>query len=698
MKLRTTLILTIATLFVAIPLVAQEKSAITHEAIWMMKRVGSPVPSPDGRWVLFEVTVPDYDPKKEVSDFWIVPSDGSEEPRRLTATKAGEGSPTWSPDSKRLAFTAKRDEEETTQIYVMDLARGGDPIQITSSPVSARRPRWSPDGSKILYESSMWPGATDEESNEKLNKEHKDAKSSLKAYEGFPIRAWDRWRDDSRPDLFVIDAKEGAKARNLLAGSKLVAEPGFAGGAGRSGDSLQGEWAPDGKSIVFTATTDANKAAFARVNSHIYQLSLSGGEPVALTSGDVDYGSPRFRPDGKGLCFSTRLVGDALYANSDLACANWPWDRKITNVTASFDRSPEGWDFTPDGKTIYFAADDAGLTHIHAVSTSGGIVERVVEAEAGAYSGIAIAEKAKGTMLFANWGSAINPNEVVRVDVNKKAHTNLTKINVEAAANIDWLPPRHFWFTNEEGLRIHSMIVLPPAFDATKKYPLFVMMHGGHAGMWTDAISLRWNYHLLGAPGYVVLLTDYRGSTGYGIDFTLAIHGDPLKGPAKDINDAADEAIRLFPFIDETRQVIAGASYGGHLANWMEATTTRYKCIISHAGLSSLSTQWGTSDSVYHREVMVGGPPWENDPLWKEQSPITYANDFKTPIMLSIGENDFRVPLSNTLEMWTVLQRQQVPSRLLYWPDENHWILKPENSKRFYEELHAWVERWTGGE
>jgi dipeptidyl aminopeptidase/acylaminoacyl peptidase len=675
-------------------LAGQQKKPITHDAIWMMKRVGAPVPSPDGRQVVFDVTVPDYDPKKETSDFWIAPSDGSEEPRRLTATKGNEGSPVWSPDSTRLAFTSKRDDAETTQIYVMDLARGGDPIQITSTALSARRPRWSPDGNKILYESSIWPGATDDESNAKIDKERKDAKSSLKAYDGFPIRAWDRWIDESQPRLFVIDAKEGATPRDLLSGSKLVADPGFAGGSGRTGESFQGEWAPDGRSVVFTATTERNRAAYARVQSHIYQVSIDGGEPVALTSGDVDYGAPRFRPDGKALCFNTRLSGTALYAHTELACADWPWSRKINNLTAAFDRSPEGWAFSPDSKTIYFTADDAGLTHIHSVPTAGGSVDRVIEAEAGVYGNIAIPEKARGTMLFANWGSSVNPAEVVQVDLDKKTRKNLTKINVDASAAIDWLPPRHFWFTSDEGLRIHSMIVLPPAFDESKKYPLFVMMHGGHASMWTDSITLRWNYHLLGAPGYVVLLTDYRGSTGYGKDFTLAIHRDPLKGPAKDVNDAADEAIRRFPFIDGTRQVVAGASYGGHLANWMEATTTRYKCIISHAGLSSLSTQWGTSDSIYHREIMIGGPPWDDDPLWREQSPITRAAHFKTPIMLSVGEKDFRVPLSNTLEMWNVLQRQQVPSRLLYWPDENHWILKPENSRRFFDEVHAWVARW----
>jgi dipeptidyl aminopeptidase/acylaminoacyl peptidase len=223
-------------------------------------------------------------------------------------------------------------------------------------------------------------------------------------------------------------------------------------------------------------------------------------------------------------------------------------------------------------------------------------------------------------------------------------------------------------------------------------------MHGGHASMWRDSITRRWNYHLLAKPGYVVLLTDYVGSTGYGEKFTRDILGDPLRGSADDINAAADEAIRRFAFIDGTRLAAAGASYGGHLANWMEATTTRYKCLISHAGLVSLYSQWATSDVIYHRERMMSGPFWENTAAWLDQSPSTYAKDFKTPMLLTVGENDFRVPLNNVLEMWSLLQRQRVPSRLLVWPDENHWILKGENSRVFYQEVHQWLARWLGTE
>jgi dipeptidyl aminopeptidase/acylaminoacyl peptidase len=219
-------------------------------------------------------------------------------------------------------------------------------------------------------------------------------------------------------------------------------------------------------------------------------------------------------------------------------------------------------------------------------------------------------------------------------------------------------------------------------------------MHGGPAGMWKDQFFLRWNYHLIAQPGYVVLMTDYVGSTGYGEAHAQGIQLDPLKTPADEINQAADEAIKRYPFIDATRQAAGGASYGGHLANWMQATTTRYKCLVSHAGLVNLEAQWGTSDAIYHRELQSGGPPWEQGTVWKTQNPIRFAAKFKTPVLVTVGERDFRVPLNNTLEYWSALQRMKVPSKLLVFPRANHWILNGEDSRFFYSELHAWLKRW----
>jgi dipeptidyl aminopeptidase/acylaminoacyl peptidase len=312
----------------------------------------------------------------------------------------------------------------------------------------------------------------------------------------------------------------------------------------------------------------------------------------------------------------------------------------------------------------------------------------------GVYTSLSVATDAREPMLVARYDAANRPPELVRLRPSQ-GYDVLTGFNAKAlleGPHLSWL--ESFMFTASNGRRIHSFLVKPPGFDPKRRYPLLVLLHGGPHSAWRDSFGLRWNYHLLASPGYVVLLTNYSGSTGYGEAFAQSIERDPLDGPAREINEAADEAIRRYPFIDASRQCAGGASYGGHLANWLEATTMRYRCLISHAGLADLEVQWGTSDSAYHREVMIGSPPWGGDPLWRAQSPIAYADRFATPILLSVGDRDYRVPLNNTLAMWTALQRREVPSRLLVFPDANHWITKAEDSRRWYDEVAQWLQRY----
>jgi len=672
----------------------QSKKPITHEALWLMKRVSNPVPSPDGRWVVFEVKEPAYDEKNEITDLWVVAADGRGTPRRLTSTKSGESDAAWSIDSRRLVFVARREGDEVNQIYQMDMAAGGDPIRVTNSPVGVRAPQFNPAGDALLYVGSVYPTAADEDANRRMVAEKKEAKSKVRIYESFPIRRWDTWLDETQTHLFVTNLDGKGKGRDVLAGTKMI-EPGFSGRFGEgSKEELDAVWAPDGESIVFAATTSRNASAYASVGTHLYQVSKDGGEPRVLTSGDNSYYNPRFSPDGRTLCAKLNDEKGRIYSLDRLTCTGWPWGGTLRQTTASFDRSVGTWAFTPDSRTIYLTAEDAGLEKIYSVPVSGGETVLAFEPPGGVYTSLSIPSKAPSTALVASWGSAINPVEVVRLEPSQRNHKLLTRMSVDQAGGIDWQPVRHFWFTSKRGRKIHSMIALPSGFDESRKYPLFVLIHGGAHNMWRDAITFRWNYHLLASPGYVLLLTDYTGSTGYGERFALDILGDPLKGPGEEINEAADEAVKRFPFIDASRQAAGGASYGGHLANWLEATTTRYKCLIAHAGLANLESQWGTSDTIYGRELMAGGPVWEQGAVWREQNPIRYAANFKTPMLLSVGENDFRVPLNQTLEMWSALQRMRVPSRLLVWPDENHWILKGENSRVFYREVHAWLSRW----
>ena len=675
------------------------KQPLTHETMWLMKRVGAPLPSPDGKWVVFPLTEPSYDSKEQVADLWLVPADGSAPPRRLTASKAGESGAAWSPDSRRIAFSAKRDGDEQGQIYVIDVVGGGEAQRVTSVSTGAQSPQFSPDGKRILFFSSIFRDAADEEANKAAAKDAKDRKFNVRVYESFPIRNWDRWIDPDRQlHLFVQGLEPSGAAKDLLAGTRLAREAGFSGSLGGSaGESIDAEWSPDGQSIVFAVTTERNAAAYAEIRTDLYRVSVGGGEPERIAREDGGYGSPMFSPDGRTLYATFEPNNRKMYNLTRLVAFDWPSMRNRRVITSNTDRSVGSYAITADNRTIYFTAEDAGLEKIYSVPAAGGEVKLAVAPERGVYTNLEIASESATPVMVALWGSSIDPAEVVRIDPARGTRRNLTSFTVEQARQIDWEAPQHFWFTSSRGKRIHNFIVTPPSFDPAKKYPLFVLMHGGPANMWRDQISLRWNYHLLAKPGYVMLMTNYTGSTGFGEKFAQDIQGDPLKGPAQEINEAADEAIRRFPFIDASRQVAGGASYGGHLANWMEATTTRYKALISHAGLINLESQWGTSDSIYHRELSAGMPPWESteNSIWREQNPIRFASNFKTPMLLSVGEKDFRVPLNQTLENWSVLQRMKVPSKLLVFPDENHWILNGENSRVFYQHVWDWIDRWT---
>ncbi len=422
-----------------------------------------------------------------------------------------------------------------------------------------------------------------------------------------------------------------------------------------------------GARCVFTATTERWHAAFAHVGYHLYRMPADGGEPRIVSPATGEYGDARFSANGKALYFEYELQDSEVYHLPRLYRVAWPAGGEASLVARDFDRDASRYALTPDSKIIYLLVPEAGKENLYRVAADGGKPTLVIEPATGGYTSLEIPQKAAKPILIAAYGSSVSPAEIVRIDPARRTHANLTQVNTAAAAAIDWQPPQHFYFTSAKGRNIHNMIVLPPAFDAAKKYPMLVLIHGGAASNNPDQIGLRWNYHLLAAPGYVILMTDYTGSTSFGEKFAQAIKLDPLRTPGDEINQAVDEAIKRYAFVDGSRLCAAGASYGGHLANWIEATTTRYKCIVSHAGEVDLTSQWGTSDGIYGREVTNGGPPWEGNPVWRDQSPLSYAANWKTPMLLSIGERDFRVPINNTLENWSALQRMHVakpPARL----------------------------------
>ena len=668
------------------------KHVITHEDVWLMNRISGAVPSPDGKSVIIAVTLPAYDSKDQVTDFWIKSLTGDTPVEQLTHTKHIKGLPVWSPDSKQIAYTMKNTATSPSQIHLLTLADKKD-VEFTHLTLGASAPKWSPSGAQLLFVSPTYPGCLTEEENKAADKEHKVRKYNAKAYEQFPPRFWMEWLDDKRLHPFVQDVKAGSQAMDLLAGSVFAKNPGFSGSHEGEDQKLECLWTPEGDAILFVASINAQDAAKSYVPVHIFKLKLTKGEPEMLTQGSTSYDSLTFTKDSKSLISLSRDdVPNEVYDLTRLVSFNWPALDKITSLTKSLDRSVSNYAVTEN--KIYFTYEHAGLEKLYSVGLNGGEIKQESSFKTGSVAGI----RAGADAIVGTWDSVTSPAEVYLL--NSKEPKRLTQFNTQRAEAIDWLPAEHFWFTAKDGQKIHSMIIKPPHFDPTKKYPLFVVIHGGAASMWKDQFVLRWNYHLLAAPGYVVLLTDYKGSTGYGEAFARAIKLDPLKGPADEINEAADQAIARYSFIDATRQAAGGASYGGHLSNWLEATTTRYKAIISHAGEMDLVMQWGTSDSIYGREVNSGSPVWGNSPVWREQSPVMQGGNhdkgtgFVTPILITVGEKDYRVPINNALLNFATEQRLGVPSKLLVFPDAGHWILKGEDSRYWYSEVHAWLAKY----
>ncbi len=684
------LLVALAWALAALPLFAAEPALkpITHEDVWLHRRVSAPVPSPDGKWVVFTVSDVAYDAKDNNADFWLKSLTDDSAPRRITFTKGGEGSAAWSPDGSRVAFTARREGDEASQVYVLNLRDGGEAERVTSLQLGARSPKWSPDGKQLLFVSNVYPGAHDEEAIKKAAKERKDRKYSARSYESFPVRFWDRWLDDQTPTLWVQDAVAGAKPRNLLAGTKLYDQPGFG-----TGGELSAVWAPDGQSVVFIASLNRNETAFADTHNHLFEVALAGGEPKQLTNDLGGYSQPQFSADGKRLFARFTANNDEVYNNANLVSFDWAARGGRQVLTAGLDRSVSTYALPAGSDRIYFTYEHAGLEKLYSVSYAGGDVREEPSLPTGCIGSL----EAGGSVLVGTWDSVSMPPEVYRFDGGPKV---LTSFNAERFAKLDLPAAEHFWFKSAKGRDIHNLLIKPAGFDPTKKYPVFTVIHGGFANMWRDTFVIRWNYHLLAQPGYLIVLTNYTGSTGFGEEFSRRIKLDPLKTPADEINEAVDEVVKRYPFADGTRLAAGGASYGGHLANWLQATTTRYKAIISHAGLMDLASQWSTSDTMFGRETQMGGPPWAGSPVWMEQSPFYQAGNhakgtgFKTPILITIGENDFRVPLNQSLQNWAIQQRLQVPSKFIVFPDENHWVLKGENSRYFYSEVHAWLAKY----
>jgi dipeptidyl aminopeptidase/acylaminoacyl peptidase len=653
-----------------------QKPAMTHESMWLLKKIGTPALSPSGKWVIYSRTETSYNPDEQTTDLWLAAADGSSEPRKITNSKGGEDNYFWHPSANQIFFTAKREGDEVAQLYRLNLDLGGEAQRITNISTGVLTPKISSDGSKIAFTSRVYATAFTDSLSKKIAEEKKKVKTKARVYTSFPVRYWDSWLDEKQSHVYVMDLKaEKPTPQNIFSQVSLVNSAGFQLGSFT--------FSPDASQIIFTATTEYNTTAYQSANSHLYAVNISGGAENRLSPDATDYSQVQFSEDGKHLIATGHLNGNKIYYLDHIYRFTWPSMGERTELASGLDRPINDWEVS--GSSIIASIEDQGVDRAIQISIEKGGFTDVFGGDAGSITGLSVS----GNAIAYNYQTIAAPAEVFVWNAGKSIA--ISQANDAALAKMDLPKSEVYWTKSSRGKMIRSVILRPAGFDPSKKYPLFVLMHGGPAISFKDAFNFRWNPYVLGSSKYVIVMTDYTGSVGYGEKFAQDIQLDPFKGPGNEILEAAVDAIMRYSFIDASRQAAGGASYGGHLANWMQASTSHFKCLVAHAGLVNSEAQWGTSDVIWGRELMNGGAPWVPTKTWKEQNPMRFAANFKTPMLLTVGENDFRVPINNTLENWSIHQRLQIPSKLIVFPGENHWILNPDNSKFHYQEVGNWL-------
>ena len=666
-------------LAIASPAIAAGRPITTTDLL-ALARISDPQLSPDGTRVLYTVATPDLSANRTVRDVWMI-TIATGETRNLT-NNGRDGGARWSPDGKTIAFVSTRDTG--THIYLMSADGSGAPKPLTALSSGVDNIVWAPDGRAIAFTSEVFPDCKDDACNKARTEEREKNPVRARVYDRLLYRHWTTWSDGTRVHLFVVPVA-GGTPRDLTAGADYDVPP-----RQREGPHPIA-FAPDSRTICFTAVTDAVEAT--STNGDLFEVEVTGGTPKRLTTNPGFDGAPAYSPDGAWIAYHSQ-------ARAGYESDKWRLmilDRKTgrsSSLTDGFDRSVNALVWSSDGATIYFNAEDRGALPVFSIaarpsSSASTAVPKAVTP--GMYDG-EFAVGANGSLVVAR-SSLTAPVELFAIDRTGQAKP-MTRHNATLLASLDLAKPESFTFKGAGGTEVQGFLVKPPAFDASKKYPVLMLLHGGPQTQWGDTWSFRWNAQTFASPGYVVVMINRRGSTGFGQKFTDDIRLDWGGKPFEDLMSGLDFVLTKYPFTNRDRVGAAGASYGGFMIDWMASKAKgRFQVLVSHAGVYNQTSMYATEE-LWFPERDLGGTPWSNPAVYLEMSPHTYAAEFgkyKTPTLVIAGELDFRVPYTQSLEFYSALQRQGVPSKLIVFPDEGHWILKPQNSAFWYREVLGWL-------
>jgi dipeptidyl aminopeptidase/acylaminoacyl peptidase len=658
---------------------SQSAKTFTIEDLIKTRRVSDPQISPDGRNIVYTITDTDKSANRRTTQIYLISVDGGDT-RQLTNEKASANSPRWSPDGRRLAYISARDGE--SQVWTIDV-ESGESRRVTSLATGAANPVWSPDGKWIAFTSEVYPDCGSDNCNRLRAQAAASSKVKAKTTESLLYRHWTTWKDGKRNHIFVV-AGEGGEARDLTPGD-YDAPPFVLGGM------ADYSFSPDSKELAFARNTDRVEAL--STNGDVFVVGVSGGEARRITGenpgNDV---SPRYSADGRYIAYRAQV--QAGYESD-----RWRlmlYDRRTGQthcLTDAIDANIESFVFAPSSDRILAIVHERARHPIYEIPLTGASIRRLISD--GFNDELDISTDGRSIVFTRQ--SLTHPAEICRSTASGGVVNVLTHTNDAAYAEFNFKPAEEVTWEGAGGAKVQGWLIRPANFSAARKWPLIVLIHGGPQGAWDDAWSYRWNPQVFAAAGYIVFMPNPRGSTSFGQKFTEEISGDWAGKVYADVISGVAYVATL-PFVDRERIGAAGGSFGGYMVNWIaghnEDSRVRFKALVSHAGPFNLVSFYGATDELWFPEWEFKGTPWTNADMYRKWSPHLAVKDFRTPTLVIHGELDYRVPVTEGLQMFTALQRQGVESKLLVYPDEGHWILKPQNSELWYNTVLDWFERY----
>ena len=651
---------------------ADETKPLSIEVLWEMDRVGSPVISPAGDHVVVPVTRWDVETDESETRLWLLSTAGGVQ-RPLTAEGASAGSPVFSPDGSTLAFTSKRDDDEAAQIYLLPMGGPGEATRLGDVPTGVSALRWV--GEHVYFVTRVWPDKTWQEMAEQIAAD-KDSKVSARQWNALPYSHWDHWIDEDRQaHVFRIPAVGGeVEAVTQRMGREL---PRSTQGVGSY------DVHPDGTWIAFTSDSHDGNSVDPDLDLFLGRIGADTAQNLTAEN-QADDGDPMFSPDGRTLAYTRQAIPGFYADNVNLVLHDLDAGTR-REITSDWDRSATGLVWTPDGGGFFGAIDDAGTQRVYFLDAASGEPRRVTSETS--FGGLSIADD--GTLVASNQ-SFLYPPRVVRITAAGET-VRLDTFNDDVLADVDLGTYESVTYTGHGGAEIQMWVHYPPGFDRSQRYPLFLLIHGGPHNAIPNGFHFRWNAQTFASWGYVTAWHNFHGSSGFGQDFADAINPDWITAPYED-TIAAAEWFAQKDWIDPERMVAGGGSYGGYLSSILIGKEHPFDALVIHAPVYNMYSQMAADFAVHSTRF---GSYWEAPEIYRSISPHYFAADFDTPSLIIHGQLDYRVPVGQAFELFRTLQTKGVESRLIYFPDENHWILKPNNSIHWHEEVRRWIGQFA---